>query len=278
MQIRARVVGSGFRRQGRILADKRASQGLVSWLSLPYEYLVYYGGLLLFAAMCLAWSLAAIALGLLLPKRIGVRLGRWIIMFGFRTYLRLLELSGIVKCDLSALDGLGRERSLIIAPNHPSLIDVVLIVSRLRNAACIIKANLWNQLIFGGSARLAGYIRNISQAKLIVDATQELHAGSQLLVFPEGTRTVGNTIQPFKGGFALIAKRAQAPVQTVFIEINHPFLCKGCSLLKKPHFPLVFRARLGQRFLPPDEVRPYISRLERYCRDQLSEGDLGEPR
>ncbi len=249
-----------------------------SWLSFPYECLVFYGGLLLFAAMCLSWSLVASLLAFLLPKRIGVRLGRFVIMFGFRMYLRFLALSGIVECDLSALDSLRNERSLIIAPNHPSLIDVVLIVSRLPNAACIIKANLRDQLILGGSARLAGYIRNISQAKLIHDATREIQAGSQLLVFPEGTRTTGDSIQAFKGGFALIAKRACAPVQMIFIEINNPFLCKGQPLLKKPAFPLVFRARLGERFLPPGEVRHYVSRLETYCRNQIATNDAGAPR
>ncbi len=259
------------------MIEKRTAQTLAVLLSRPYECLVYYGGLLLFAAMCLAWSIAAVPLGVLLPKHIGVRLGRSVIMVGFRTYLRLLELSGIVKCDLSGLDGLSRERSLIIAANHPSLVDVVLIVSRLPNASCIIKANLWKQLIFGGSARLAGYIRNNSQAKLIIDAAQEIQAGSQLLVFPEGTRTIGDDIQPFKGGFALIAKRAQVPVQIVLIEINRPFLCKGCSLLKKPDFPLEFRVRLGERFSPPDAVRPYVSRLEQYCRDQLSRRGPGVP-
>lgn len=242
----------------------------VSWLTSAYEYWVYYGGLLLFAAMCLFWSLAAVPLALLLPKRLGIKVGRLVIMLGFRMYLRFLELSGIVECDLGALDSLRRERSLIIAPNHSSLIDVVLVVSRLPNVACIIKANLWDQLILGGSARLAGYIRNISQAKLILDATREIQGGSPLLVFPEGTRTSGNSIGPFKGGFALIAKRAHAPVQTVFIEINHPFLSKGRPLLRKPDFPLVFRARLGERFLPPDEVRPYISNLESYCRKQVA--------
>lgn len=260
------------------MIEKRTLQAPASWLSQLYEYFVYYGGLLLFAVMCLAWSLVAVPLGLLLPERTGLRLGRWAIMVGFRAYLRIIELSGLVECDLDALDSLGDERSLIIAPNHPSLIDVVLIVSRLPNAACIIKANLWDQIILGGSARLAGYIRNISQARLIVDATREIESGSQLLVFPEGTRTRGKQIQPFKGGFALIAKRAQAPVQTVFIEINHPFLCKECSLLKKPEFPLQFRARLGERFLPPDEVRPYVSRLEQYCRSQVAGDEAGRGR
>jgi 1-acyl-sn-glycerol-3-phosphate acyltransferase len=252
--------------------SKRKRRTLGSVPAALYEYLVYYGGLLLFGVMCLVWSLVAVPLGFLLPEHIGIRLGRRVITFGFRTYLRFLELSGIVKCDLDALDTLCGEHSLIIAANHPSLIDVVLIVSRLPNAACIIKANLWDQLILGGSARLAGYIRNISQAKLVVDASQELRAGSQLLVFPEGTRTRENRIQPFKGGFALIAKRTKVPVQMVFIEINHPFLCKECALLKKPEFPLTFRARLGERFPPPDEVRPFITKLEQYCRDQVGNG------
>lgn len=243
--------------------------GVLHWPRQLYEYLVYYGFLLLFALMCLFWSVVSIPLVFLLPKRLGSRIGRWVISFGFRAYLSALELSGIVKCDLSALDSLVGDRPLIVAPNHPSLIDVVLIVSRLPNVACIIKAKLWDQLIFGGSARLAGYIRNVSQSGLINDAAHELESGSHLLVFPEGTRTVDNDILPLKGGFALIAKRSGAPVQTVLIEINHPFLSKGRPLLEKPEFPLVLRARLGMRFMPPSKIRPYISEMERYYRDAV---------
>lgn len=253
--------------------EKRARP--VVWLLELYEYGVYYGGLLLFAVMCLIWSVLALPLALLLPKRLGAKLGRRVISFGFSVYLRVLELSGIVKCDLAALDQLRDQHSLIIAPNHPSLIDVVLIVSRLPNVVCIIKAALWNGAIFGGSARLAGYIRSVSQTRLIIDATEELGTGSQLLVFPEGTRTEHDTLHPFKGGFALIAKRAHAPVQTVFIEINHPFLCKGRSLLLKPTFPLHFSVRLGQRFPPPVEVQPYTVALEEYCRDQVESQRAG---
>ncbi len=245
-------------------------RGPLSWLRQLYEYLVYYGFLLLFALMCQGWSIASIPLALLLPQRTGVRFGRRVIAFGFRNYLNLLELSGIVKCDLAALDSLSHDRPLIIAPNHPSLIDVVLVASCLPNVACIIKANLWDQIIFGGSARLAGYIRNDSQSRLIRDATRELESGSHLLVFPEGTRTIGNVVRPFKGGFALIAKRAGVPVQSVLIEINHPFLSKGRPLLEKPEFPLVFRATLGERFMPPDKIRPYIADMERYYSHEVA--------
>lgn len=251
------------------MTDRRATQGLVACAWFLYGSIVYYGGLLLFVVMCLSWSLLASVLILVLPESVHIRLGRQVIAFGFRSYLAVLTLSGLVELDLDALNGLKDESSLIIAPNHPSLIDVVLIVSRLPNAVCIIKASLWDQLILGGSVRLAGYIRNIFQAKLIDDAAQELGNGSQLLVFPEGTRTIRNTLQPFKGGFALIAKRAHVPVQTIFIDINQPFLGKERPILKKPEFPLVIRVRLGERFLPPEDVKPYVARLESYCRERV---------
>jgi 1-acyl-sn-glycerol-3-phosphate acyltransferase len=244
--------------------------GPPAWLRRPYEYLVYYGFLLVFALMCLVWSIVSLPLAVLLPKRMGNRFGRWMVSFGFRTYLAVLELTGLVKCDLTALDSLNGERSVIIAPNHPSLIDVVLIVSRLPNVVCIIKATLWDQFIFGGSARLAGYISNISQARLIVDAARELEAGNHLLIFPEGTRTIDNDLRPFKAGFALISKRSCAPVQSVLIDINHPFLSKERPLLEKPQFPLILRARLAERFMPPNEIRPYISAMERYYRNEVA--------
>jgi 1-acyl-sn-glycerol-3-phosphate acyltransferase len=248
-----------------------------SWFRSGYEYLVYYGGLALFGAMCLAWSLAAYPLAWLLPERAGRALGRRVIRFGFSAYLRVLEGSGIVKCDLAALDALRQEPSLIIAPNHPSLIDVVLIASRLPNVVCIIKAALSDQIMFGGSAKLAGYIRSATRTKLVIDATRELEIGSQLLIFPEGTRTEGATLQPFKGGFALIAKRANAPVQTVFIEISQPFLCKHRPLWRKPVFPLCLSVRLGQRFAPPEDVQSSVFELEDYYRAQMAHGRTAEP-
>lgn len=251
------------------MTDRCTAHGPRLWAGRLYGSIVYYGGLLLFAVMCLSWSLLASVLVLVLPESLHIRLGRNIIAFGFRRYLGVLTLSGLVEFDLDALKSLKDERSLIIAPNHPSLIDAVLIVSQLPHAVCIIKASLWDQLILGGSVRLAGYIRNLSQAKLIHDAAEELGNGSQLLVFPEGTRTTGDTLQPFKGGFALIAKRACVPVQTIFIDINQPFLGKQRPLLRKPEFPLIIRVRLGERFLPPEDVKPYVARLESYCRERV---------
>ena len=101
---------------------------------------------------------------------------------------------------------------------------------------------------------------------MVRTAVSELKQGSQLLIFPEGTRTVKHPVNKFKSAFALIARKAGVPVQTVFIEANTPFLGKGWKLLKKPQFPLVYRVKLGKRFEANNDTKLFVDDLEKYFR------------
>ena len=251
-----------------------ADRGPLAWVvMLGYEYFVLCTGYLLFGAICLSWSLIATLLYPLLPRRIGAPLGQFVIMAVFRLFLLGLRASRIVKCDLAALDALRDERALVIAPNHPSLLDVVLVASRLPHVVCIMKAEIWDNPFLGGGARLAGYIRNDSPGNMVSRAADAIRAGSQLLVFPEGTRTVREPVNPFKGGFVLMAKKAGAPVQTVFIESNSRFLCKGWPLFKKPAFPLTYCATLGRRFEVHGDTKEFVEQLESYYCRSLNPGN-----
>jgi 1-acyl-sn-glycerol-3-phosphate acyltransferase len=105
-------------------------------------------------------------------------------------------------------------------------------------------------------------------------AVEEIRAGSQLLVFPEGTRTVAGPVNPFKGGFALIAKHAGVPVQTVFIETNSRYLGKGWPVHRMPRLPLYYRVRLGPRFTVDRDVKAFNAELEGFFREQLGSGPV----
>jgi 1-acyl-sn-glycerol-3-phosphate acyltransferase len=234
-----------------------------------YESVVFYLALLYFGICGLLYTVLSTLLYPLLPRRTGMRLGRVAIGLMFRSYLAMLRASGIMRLDLGALDTLRDEPSVIVAPNHPSLLDAVLVISRLPDIACIMKAEIWDSPVLGGSARLAGYIRNDSPSAMIRRASRELLDGQRLLVFPEGTRTRTGTLNDFKGGFALIAKRAGATIQTVFIETNSRFLAKGWPILKKPAMPLVYRVRLGRRFRAGEDVKAFVHELEQYYRQEL---------
>ena len=239
------------------------------WLHRLYEYAVLGFGLGLLGTMTLSWSLFSVPLYHVLPKRWADPLGRWAITTIFRIYLGALTLTGAFRFDLTALDALRTEGPLIIAPNHPCLLDALMVISRLPNITCIMKADLVDNVFLGAGARLAGYIRNDAPLSMIKQAVAELKSGSQLLIFPEGTRTTRWPVNVCKGTAALIASRAQVPIQTVFIETDSPYLSKGWSLFRRPTFPISYRVRLGRRFEPPDKAGGFTEELERYFVDEL---------
>jgi 1-acyl-sn-glycerol-3-phosphate acyltransferase len=234
-----------------------------------YEYLVLLFGLGFLAYLCLLWSVFAVLLHRVLPERWVRPLGRAAIMAGFRFYLASLELTRGFRFDLHALDSLREQGPLIIAPNHPSLLDAVMILSRLPNVACILKAVLLDNILFGAGSRLAHYIRNDSPRGMIREAVEDLRRGSQLLLFPEGTRTTRMPVNAFKGGISLIAAYAGVPIQTVFIETNSAFLGKNWPLFRRAALPIYYRVRLGRRFDPSGNTRLFTAELEHYFATEL---------
>lgn len=210
-------------------------------------------------------------LAVLLPARMRSPTGRAIMRRGFQFCIGVMRATGYCHFDLGALDPLRDARGIVIAPNHPTLFDVVLIVSRVPNVVCVTKAESWHNPLLGGMIRLAGFIRNDAPLPLIRRAAAELRAGSNLLIFPEGTRTpLGVPLGPFMPGFALMAKVARAPIQTVFLDDTTPYLRKGWPLLRQPPLPLHYRARLGRQFMPDAEpVARLVATLDAYYRDEL---------
>lgn len=229
-----------------------------------YDYLVLYLGLLWLGLLALGWTLVAAPLYLLLPERYAMHLARYITMVLFRVYLASLSVSRRCSFDLTELDTLRSETPLIIAPNHPCLLDAVMVISRLPNVACVMKSELMNNIFLGGGARLARYIRNEPIRQMVLRASKDFKTGSHLLLFPEGTRTTRQPINTLKGSIALISMQAQVPVQTVLIETNSPYLSKGWPLFRKPAMPVSYKVRLGKRFDPPENAHRFMEELEDY--------------
>jgi 1-acyl-sn-glycerol-3-phosphate acyltransferase len=191
----------------------------------------------------------------------------------FVRFIRYLELTGLARFDLRALDALKDERSIILSPNHPTLLDAVLIASRLNTVTCIMKSKISINPFLGLGARLMNYVPNDSPQAMVKQSVAALEDGGQLLLFPEGTRTVEGNINPLKGAVALVAKKSGRPVQTLLIESNSPFLGKHWPILKRPNFPLHYRVRLGQRFEPMDDKQAFLAQLEEHYRSEVGKRD-----
>lgn len=222
----------------------------------PLAWLMLQGLLLFLGLLSVGWNLAALLLHPVLPRAAGRRIGRLMISRGYAFFWRVAQASGMLRLHAQALDALRDEPGLVIVANHPSLLDALMLVARLPRSACVMKASLRRNPFLGPGARLARYIRNDSARGMIRLAVDDLRQGGQLVLFPEGTRTTRAPLNPLHASFALIAQRARAPVQVVFIDTDSPYLSKGWPLWRLPPLPIVFSVRLGRRFEPTgDHVR-----------------------
>lgn len=223
-----------------------------------------HGLLLLLGMVSLAWNLVALLLYPLLPRPHGLRLGRAAIACVYGSFWRLASLTGMLRMDASALDPFRNETGLIVVANHPSMLDALILVARLPRSACVMKGSLMRNVFLGPGARLARYICNDSPRGLIRQAVNDLKQGGQLVLFPEGTRTTRHPINPFRPGVTLIAKLADVPIQTVFIDTDSPYLGKNWPLWRLPPLPIVFSVRLGQRFAPSPDPDALLAEIEHH--------------
>src|SRR3982074_557557 len=242
-------------------------------LKIIYEYFALYSSLTLLGLICLTWSVFALPLYFILPQRIGTAVGRRGIMSGFRLYAWSLSVTRPSRLDLRDIDSLRGGPAVILAPNHPCLIDALLILTRHPNIVCVMKSALMRNVFLGSGSRLARYVPNDSSRQMIKESVAHLREGGVLLLFPEGTRTTSAPINPLVGSVGLVAKKAHVPVQTLVIETDSPFLSKGWPLFRRPELPIVYRVRLRKRLRPPPDAPAFTAELDRYYRHEL-EGAL----
>jgi 1-acyl-sn-glycerol-3-phosphate acyltransferase len=159
--------------------------------------------------------------------------------YTFRAFVRMMRALGVMSLEVHGRQRLCRSGLLILA-NHPSLIDVVLLISLLRRTTCVVKSRLWENPVTRGPVLAAGYISNSQDSRLIDECVAALRRGENLLLFPEGTRTRLNSPIRLQRGAANIAVRAICTVTPVVIRVSTPMLTKGSKWYRvpptRPHF------------------------------------------
>jgi 1-acyl-sn-glycerol-3-phosphate acyltransferase len=246
-----------------------------NWLKNVLQTLAFWGAYFIFAALGSLVSVICVIPAVLFRGIRARRFGQKLIHRLFAFFVGYLRTFGLVELDAGELSGFRECGGAIVAANHPCLLDAVLLVSQLPQAVCLMKGSLARNIVLSGTARLAGYVHNQSGLGLVKKCEERLEEGASLLVFPEGTRTVGGQLLPFKMGFALVAVSTRSPVQTVFITADSNYLGKGWPFFRKPAFPIRYSLRLGRRFQPePGEDAKKIGRsVEDYFREILNKND-----
>lgn len=162
-----------------------------------------------------------------LSRQEEARFARWAVHHSFRCFVELMRVLGLLSYEVRGLDRLQRQGLLILA-NHPTLIDVVFLISLLPNADCVVKASLARNPFTRGPVCATNYICNDSGAGLVEDCIHSLRQGGNLIIFPEGTRTPrhGGAIR-LQRGAANIAVRGRTDITPIRISCQPLSLGKG---------------------------------------------------
>lgn len=160
-------------------------------------------------------------------------LARRAVYRAFGLFIELMRVLGILRYRIEGVERLRRPGLLILA-NHPTLIDVVFLISLVPNADCVVKASLARNPFTRGPVKATGYICNDSGVGLIEDCIASVKAGSNLVIFPEGTRSVPGQPLRLQRGAANIAVRGRLAVTPVRIRCEPPSLTKGLPWWQVP--------------------------------------------
>lgn len=182
---------------------------------------------------------------------------RRIISFTFRFFTRMMRALGLLTFEFKDLERIPGD--CLIVANHPSLIDVVILLGWVRDANCVVKGALFRNPFIVGPVTAAGYVNN-DAPNLVDECIARLSEGFPLLIFPEGTRTKpGEEIRMLRGA-ANIALEAGVPVCPVSIDMRPVSLSKGdhwWTVPKvTPHYEITVEPVWGiDKYLAGNELR-----------------------
>lgn len=161
------------------------------------------------------------------------RAARTVVRRFFRFFLALTRALGVLTWEVHGAERLQRPGLLILA-NHPTLIDVIFILSLVEQSGCLVKSALARNPFTRGAVRVAGYITNDAGVELVEACRQRLEAGESLLIFPEGTRTPANGQVALRRGAANVAVRCRHDITPVTIRCVPRSLAKGQKWYQVP--------------------------------------------
>lgn len=180
------------------------------------------------------WLLVFPLLALLVRDRARrSRLARSIIRHSFAGHIELMRVLGVLTYEIQGIERLQRSGLLVLA-NHPTLMDVVFLVSLIPDADCVVKSRLARNPFTRGPIQATGYICNDSGAGLVEDCIRTVRSGRNLLIFPEGTRTPLVGAGRLQRGAANIAVRGVLDITPVTIRCQPPTLSKGQKWYRIP--------------------------------------------
>lgn len=167
---------------------------------------------------------------------------RFIVVVFCRTWLKL---------SVSGTGNIPSSGSFILAPVHRSNMDIPIASAVTRRRMRFMgKDSLWRHKLFGSMFSALGAFpvtRGSADLEALRRCISVINAGEPLVLFPEGTRQTGDTMQPLFDGAAYVALKTQVPIIPVGIGGSQDIMTNGSAKIRRRKCVAV----IGEPIYPP---------------------------
>jgi 1-acyl-sn-glycerol-3-phosphate acyltransferase len=128
----------------------------------------------------------------------------------------------------------------VMVSNHQSFVDILVLFRLFRHFKWVSKIENFRVPLIGWNMRLNRYIALVrgnreSVVRMMNECEATLAAGSSVMIFPEGTRSLDGRLRPFKPGAFELALRTRAPILPIALDGTARALPKRGYLLQGHH-------------------------------------------
>ena len=188
---------------------------------------------------------------------------------GMRARLRI-----DIECE--GFDAIDWSQPYVVMANHQSYLDVLALFSALpKTFGVVAKAELFRIPFFAGVMNALGCVsvdrsKRVDAISTMREAAERVRAGTTIAVFPEGTRSRGDRIQPLKRGPFHLARLAGVPALPVGIRGTHSLMPRENTGIRAGKIQI----RCGEPIQPPASSGAKMNRFVADVRASL--GRLAE--
>lgn len=194
------------------------------------SFVVFYSG-----GVVLGWIVLPLVRLFSRSAAIGRHRCQRIVAQGFGLFIWWLSLviytTGFYSRSGERLSKLYFSSPAVVIANHPSLLDVVLIIATIGHGTIVVHKRVYFNPLLGPLAWCCGYIwadASIGRgAKVIQEAMSRVAEGGTVVLFPEGTRSDPNELLRFRRGAFHIAEKSGVPLVPLRVSCTPRYMGRG---------------------------------------------------
>ena len=180
----------------------------------------------------------------------------------WKFFCDLMQKSNCIKINFDSAEEIKNLKSKIIVANHPSFIDIVILIGYLPNTICVAKKELRKNFFMGNIVKSLFLINDENKEILIQETTKILDEGFNIIVFPTGTRTDTNTELKLHKGASLMALHTKTDIIPINIHCDKKFLAKNQCFCDANSQTINYNITVNNTITPTDYMQKNLTDIQ----------------